>query len=498
MVNAPLTIRDPRGVAQPRLAADLPSRENGSWTVEPDGTMRTTWKIRPNAVWHDGQPVTARDFEFAFRVALDDRIPIDNRRPEQFMDRIEALDDKTFVIHWKQVYPWANELGGSQLEPLPHHIMGSVYESSSAEAFMADPFWSSSDYIGVGPYRLVRWDAGTQLVFQAFDQYVLGRPKINEVTFRLIPDPNTVVANLLAGETQVAVNIALGQQAGATVRDQWKTSGEGTVLAVPTRFRFVDIQMKPGDLGQPALLDARVRRALTHGLDRESLAEIATAGMADVTEVFLAPTDQLYESANRAVARYPYDVNRALALLQEAGWTKQGDALVNASGQPFGLDIFSSEGPDNETEQAIIAADYRKLGMQVTETVYPRSRARDREFRSKFPGLNPTALTIEVPETLVFGLSDTCPRPPRYAGSNRGCWTNPEFDRLYQVASTSLDRAERGNAIVQALKIVTEDAGKIPLSYRADALAFRKGLVGPGARWPGQGDVWNIHEWRWE
>ena len=498
MVNAPLTVRDPRGVAQPRLAAELPSRENGTWTVNPDGTMRTTWKIRPTAAWHDGRPVIAGDFQFAFRVALDERIPIDNRRPEQFMERIEALDDETFVVHWKQAYPWANELGGTQLEPLPQHVMRSVYESATPEAFMANTFWSSPDYVGVGPYRLVRWDAGTQLVFEAFDRYVLGRPKIDEVTFRLIPDPNTVVANLLAGEAQVAVNIALGQQAGATVRDQWKVSSEGTVIAVPTRFRFVDIQLKPGDLGQPALMDVRVRRALNHGIDRQSLAEIATAGMAEVTDVFLAPTDQYYETANRAVAKYPYDVNRALALLQEAGWSRVSETLMNASGQPFTLDIFSSEGPDNETEQAIIAADYRRLGMQVTETVYPRSRSRDREFRSKFSGLNPTALVIEVPDTMVFGLSDTCPRPPRYPGSNRGCWSHAEFDRLYQVASTSLDREERGNAIVQALRIVTEDAGKIPLSYRADVLAFRRSVVGPGTRWPGQGDVWNIHEWRLE
>jgi peptide/nickel transport system substrate-binding protein len=376
--------------------------------------------------------------------------------------------------------------------------MGSIYESSSAEAFMADAFWSSPDYVGTGPYRLMRWDAGTQLVFQAFDQYVLGRPKIDEVIFRIIGDPNTVVANLLSGETHVAVNIALGQQAGATVRDQWAASGEGTVLAVPTRFRFIDIQLKPEDVGQPALLDVRVRRALNHGLDRATLTEIATAGMANVTDIFLAPTDQLFDRANQSVAKYPYDLNRAMALLQEAGWTRQGETLVNASGQPFTLDIFSSEGPDNETEQAIVAADYRKLGMQVTETVYPRSRSRDREFRSKFPGLNPTALVIEVPETMVFGLGESCPRAPRYAGNNRGCWSNPEFDRLYRVATTALDRAERGNAIVQALKIVTEDAGKIPLSYRADALAYRKGLTGPGPRWPGYGDVWNIHEWQWQ
>jgi peptide/nickel transport system substrate-binding protein len=496
MINAPLTIKTPRGEAVPRLAAEVPSRDNGSWVVNPDGTMRTTWKIKQNARWHDGRPITPNDFVFAHRLALDERMPVDDRRPEQFMERIEPVDDHTFVIHWKELYPAAGELGSTQLEPLPEHILAPMYESSSIDTFLAQSFWTSPDYVGAGPYRLARWDPGAQMVFRANDDYVLGRPKIDEVILRIIPDPNAVVANLLSGEVQVSVNIALGQQAGATVREQWARSGDGTVLPIPTRFRFMDIQQKPGDVGQPALLDVRVRRALSHGLDRATLTEIATAGLADLTDVFLPPSDAFYDTASRAVAKYPYDMNRALALLQEAGWTKRGDNLVDSSGQVFTLDVFSSEGPDNETEQAIIAADYRKLGMNVSETVYPRSRQNDREFRSKFAGLNPTALTIEIPETMIAALGEACPRAPRFAGNNRGCWSNPEFDRLYLVASTSLDRNERGNAIVQALRILSEDVGKMPLSYRTDVLAFRKGLTGPGLRWPGLGDAWNIHEWQ--
>jgi ABC-type transport system substrate-binding protein len=235
------------------------------------------------------------------------------------------------------------------------------------------------------------------------------------------------------------------------------------------------------------------------GLDRVTLTEIATAGFADVTEVFLSPTDEFYQRATQAVPRTPYDVNRALGLLREAGWNKQGDTLVNATGQPLTLDVFSSEGSDNELEASIIASEYRKLGAQVTETIYPRSRQPDREYRAQFPVFNPTALQIEVPDTLVFGLTDTCATSTnRWVGNNRGCWTNAEFDRQYLIASTSLDREERGNAVIQAQRIVNEEVGKIPLSYRTDTVALRKPLVGPGLRWPGLGDTWNIHEWRWE
>jgi peptide/nickel transport system substrate-binding protein len=460
--------------------------------------MRTTWKISPNARWQDGEPVTSNDFVLALQIANDPNLPVANRRPEQFMDRVEPVDAQTFDIYWKQLYPWANELGYNELEPLPAHLLQDVYQSSTTDAFLGSPFWSTPDYISAGPYRLTGWDRGTQMTFQSFPGYVLGQPKIGEITFRIIPDPNAVIANLLAGEAQAAIGIALGQQAGATVKEQWGQSGEGTVLTVPTRYRFIDIQLKPDVMGQPALSDPRVRRALVFGLDRDSLAEISTAGLTSATDVFLSPTDRLYQRAVQAVPKYPYDASRALSLLAEAGWNSQNGALANAAGEPFSLDIFSSEGNDNESEQSILASDFRKLGMAVTQTTYPRSRSSDRAFRASFPGLNPTALTIEVPGTLEFGLSDLCPQPPRYAGNNRGCWQNAEFDRLYRIASSSLDQAERDNAIVQAQKVVNEDVGKIPLAYRVDAIAANKALSGLGPRWPDLGDTWNVHEWEWK
>src|SRR5688500_15149372 len=82
MANAALTVKDPKGVPQPRLAAETPSRDRGTWTVNADGTMATTWKIKPNAIWHDGRPIVSQDFVFAHRVANDPQIPIPNRRPE--------------------------------------------------------------------------------------------------------------------------------------------------------------------------------------------------------------------------------------------------------------------------------------------------------------------------------------------------------------------------------------------------------------------------------
>lgn len=500
MTNSPLALRNAQGVASPLLAADLPSRDNGTWTVNPDGTMATTWRIKPNARWHDGQPVISKDFVFAHRVYLDDAMPVRDRLPEQFMQRIESLDDKTFVIHWKTPYPRAGELASRELEALPDHVMGSLYAAGDSEAFVNQPFWSSTDYVGNGPFRLMQWDPGAQLTYRAFNDYFMGPPKVEEVVFRIISDTNTVVANVLGATVDTTVGITLGQKAGVTVREQWTQTGDGKVVITPVRFRYVQIQFDPAYSQQPGLADLRIRRAIVHGIDRATLAEIVTEGTSPPADIPMSPNDPRYPAADAAVTKYPYDPNRALARLQEAGWTRRGDALVNAGGQPFALDIRTTAGADNESEQNIIAADLNKLGIQTSQAVVPQSRIRDSEFRIKFPGLYTTAQSIDVPGTLRVAISDQCPDPQRrYTGSNRGCWRNADFDRLHLVAASSLDARERDDAVIGALRILTDDVGIIGLSYNSENLAVRKGLVGPGPRWPAQvGNTWNIHEWRWE
>jgi len=500
MTNSPLAIRNEQGVASPLLAAELPSQDAGTWIARPDGSMQTTWKLRPNAAWHDGQPITSADFTFALRVYLDERVPVRDREPEQWIDRIEPIDDKSFVIHWKRPYPWANALMARQLEALPEHRMGSVYEAVDPEAFFNHSFWTSTDYVGTGPFRLVRWDPGSQLVYRAFDRYFMGKPSIDEVVFRIISDTGTVVANVLGGSVDATVGITLGQQGGVTVRSVWGQSAEGQVFATPVRFRYIQIQLDPERTQQPALMDVRVRRAMAQGMDRPTIAEIVTQGLSPMTEVPVSPNDPIFRRVDSAIVKHSYDPSRAAALLQETGWARVGDALADSRGQPFAIDMRTTASSDNETEMGIIAADLSKLGMQVTQTVVPQSRIRDNEFRVTFPGLNTTAQSIDVPGTMAVAISDQCATAARrFAGSNRGCWRNAEFDRFYQVASTSLDVAERETAVVQALRVLTEDVGIIGLSYNTENVAVRKGLIGPGPRWPAQvGNTWNIHEWRWQ
>src|SRR5205085_312056 len=187
------------------------------------------------------------------------------------------------------------------------------------------------------------------------------------------------------------------------------------------------------------------------------------------------------------------------ALLGEAGWNKSGDTLTNPAGQQFSLEIWTTQVSDNETEMSLVGADYTALGMQMEQSVIPIARNADREWRAGFPGLNITATSIDVPNALIDLTDERCPRAEnRFAGSNRGCWSNPEFERLFKVVSTTLDDRERNETLGQLLRVVSEDVGTIPMSYNMEVIPVRKGLVGPAPRWPAQpGNTWNVYEWHW-
>lgn len=500
IANSPLTVLDAQGAAQPRLAEELPSQERGTWVVNPDGTMVTTWKIRPNALWHDGQPVASKDIVFTFQVSLDPEIGTFGQA-ERAIDRAEAVDDKTFQIHWKYTFPRAAELS---TEALPEHILGELYRAGDKGAFQNAPFWTSpQEYISNGPYRPVEWIRGSQVIYEAFAHYFLGRPRIDRVIVQLTTDPNTLVAYLLAGTIDVSPGLALNQAGWAIVKPEWDKAGRGQVFSIPKHLRATQFQLEPSRAQQPALRDVRTRRALVHALDREAIAEAVSLGASPAADFFMSPADPIFPRVQQVAPNYRYDPRRALEFFREVGWTVRGDALVDASGSQFVVDILTTQMADNVKEMTVMGDYLRQIGISVTQTPVPPS-ARDatggNELKAKFGGLQVTGHAIDVPWNLPNYYSiQSCPTEERrFRGSNRGCWHNPQFEQFVTVATTTLDVAERVNASVEALRVLAEDVPIIPMSYNLDNVAVRKGLIGLGPRVSTASDMWDIHEWRWE
>jgi peptide/nickel transport system substrate-binding protein len=498
--NSPLAVLEPSGTYRPLLAAELPAQDRGTWTVRPDGTMTTLWKLRPGARWHDGQAVTAADFVFALGVYRDPLIEITDREPETFIDHIEVVDDATFVIHWASTYLGADQLNFKRLPPLPEHVLGRLYASVDRQAFQNDPFWTSVAYVGNGPFQLVEWDRGVQHRYRAFDGYVLGRPQIDELIVRIIPDENAALAGVLAGDVDLSGAAALSPQGARTAEQEASRAGGGSVIRTMGSLRAARFQYDVSSTRQPALRDLRVRRAIAHGIDRIAVADLLSAGTSLVAETPVAPGHPLYEQAQGVIAKHPYDPAQATSLLADAGWTRSGDTLFNASGAGFALNITGSRSASNDTEKEALAGYLSQLGMQMSVSSYGL-RTTDREEIARFSGLRTgTALAEDLPRDLRVYTTQECPRSEsRWVGENGGCWSNPDFDRLYIMATTSLSANERTGATLNALKVLTEEVGVLGLSHLVQHNWVRKGLAGPGSLAAGQkgGYTWNAAEWHW-
>src|SRR4051794_22149590 len=117
LITSSLAFLDDRLVPQALLAERLPSQADSSWTVNSDGTMKTTYRLRSDLRWRDGNPLTAGDFAFAHYVYMDREVPVTTRLPENLMSEVAAIDDRTLQINWNQPYVEANALVGSQLAP---------------------------------------------------------------------------------------------------------------------------------------------------------------------------------------------------------------------------------------------------------------------------------------------------------------------------------------------------------------------------------------------
>src|SRR5205807_4848701 len=122
LLNVGLTALDHTGTSQARLAEALPSVENGLWTVAADGTMETTWKIRPGARWHDGSPFDAADLVFTARVVRDPELPMFGDPALRAITDVRALDDRTAVVSWSRPYVYADQMFGTLAMPIPRHL----------------------------------------------------------------------------------------------------------------------------------------------------------------------------------------------------------------------------------------------------------------------------------------------------------------------------------------------------------------------------------------
>jgi peptide/nickel transport system substrate-binding protein len=482
------------GTPHPRLLAELPSVERGTWKLLPDGTMETVWKLRPDVVWHDGTPFTAEDVIFSWQVNRDPEVPNANRETATLIAELHADGPASLVARWSTVYPYADRLADRELVPVPRHLLETSYREAK-EAFLLQPYWSTA-YVGLGPYRITRWDRGSAMELAAFDRYFLGRPKVDTIRVQFVPDANTMMANLHAGAVQTVLPPGgPSPEPGLLLKQAWEASGAGTVLVYPLRWSFLEAQ-KRNNPQPPDLADARVRRALLHALDRAELVRAVFGEYGTVADSWVQPEEPRSRVVGDALTRYPHEVPRALELLGQAGWQRGADGTLEKAGQRFAVSVRG-----DERVAAIVIDAWRAAGVAGEHEQFPPQLARDRAARASFSGFDintgPTSILNVGPK---FATSDIPAPENQWTGLNRGGYSNPEWDRLIQGIGVTLEEPRRLEMERQMVRIFTTDLPALPIYFGLELVPVGGGLSGvqPIRGTPHIGTIlhtWNVHEW---
>jgi peptide/nickel transport system substrate-binding protein len=471
--NALIT-EDNQGAIVPRLAAALPSVSDDSWVVNPDGTMRTTWKLRSDVTWHDGTPFTAADVVLGWRVAASPQIPVNRQAALLQIANVEAADAHTVVIAWTNTFFQSLLLTQNEIYPLPQHLLGPIFDDSP-DAFINLPFWTS-EWLHTGPFRLVDFGLGENLVFDRFDDYFLGPARVKTMNIRVIGDPNTMVANLRSGALDIVTETALPIDLVAQIRDEWAQTGEGTVFLRRGSWAFASSQNHPEWGWPPEIRDPRTRRALTFGLDTEGMRHALLPGFRETeADTFMASSDPRAAIVGKPFARYRYDPRRAVSELAEVGWQRGiSGRMTNPGGEQVQITVRASS--SFFKAMAILAQNWRDLGIDVTEEQIPASLITDDEYRAKYPAFELTTQGYGDGVVRKFHSANLATPQNRYKGSNTTYYQNPAFDDLVARLYSAIDARMQGEMLREIGEILATDMPALPLYFNVNVAEVRKGI----------------------
>ena len=412
---------------------------------------------------------------------------------------IAVIDPQTAVATWNQTYAFADRLEHREFFPLPKHILERDYRESK-ETLIAQPYFSR-EYVGTGPFKMANWEPGAFMELVANDSYFLGRPKIDRVRVMFITDTNTGVANLRAG----SLNIFLPSGSPdwdklESVKQEWQVSGKGDVILERVRWEFVEPQ-KGAALAQPAdLRDVRVRQALLMSINRDEVSRSLQGEYGGAAHSWVLPAFTYYPRVKDAITEYPFDPRRAAALLAEVGWTPGPDGILQKGAARFQMKLL----PDEQRAKlgTIIQQEWKtNLGIDGSIEVLSNVLLRDAEARNLAltgTGFNGNPLG-GLSAVRRFATDQTPTSANRFAGTNRGHFSNPEWDDVGLRLRTALDDDSRINLERDLLRVFSAELPALAIQYELQPIAVTgfKGLVQITGS-PHTGNImhtWNVHEW---
>lgn len=471
LIFEPFIDLDSRGRPVPALLSEIPTRADGGLSA--DGRT-IVYRLRPGVVWSDGRPVTAEDVLFTLRAILDPRNPVRSHEGYDLIDAVAARDARTVVVHLKRA--WAPAVmtyfsyGFAPQFVLPAHVL-------RAQTPLAQAAFNAAPTVGDGPYRFVEWRRGEGLRYAANPRYWRGKPAVEALDVRVVPDPSTNLLLLQSG--QLDWNLLAPAQLAVL-------SGKPGIdyVRVPTAV----VAGIAFNTRRPPLDDVAIRRAIAMSIDRDAISRKIALGIYPVTNVIQPQFSWAYDPAVREPA---YDPAGADALFAAAGWRRGSDGTLRKAGRRLALTYVQF--PESTTGVRVataIQAALRERGIDVAI----KSISNAQLFLPKTGALASGAFDLAyVPWTMGADPDDSavlaCGGASNYMG-----WCDPSVDALERDALSATGQPSRKRLYARIGRIV---ARQVPILYLFNAdyvYAFRSRLRGfsPNPFLP----TWNAGDWR--
>jgi peptide/nickel transport system substrate-binding protein len=399
-----------------------------------EGGRLMRFKIRDGILWEDGEPLTAADVEFTYKLMIDPKTPTAYAADFLMIKEFKVTGRLSFEVRYDT--PYARSML-TWLQPiLPKHAL--ERENIASTRYSRRPLSS-------GPYVLEEWSPGSKITLRANGRYFKGRPYIDKVIYRVIPDGTTMFLEAKAGKLDY-ISLSPMQFLRQTEGDKWSASWKKYRFLAGV-YTYVGLNLK-----HPFFRDKKVRQALSYAIDRNAIVKGALLGMGEAAFGPYKPGTWAYDAA---LHPYPYDPRKAMDLLASAGWTMGKDGVLVKDGTPFEFTVLVNQGNDERIKVAVILQQYfRKIGIRIKIRIVEWA-AFIKEFvnTKKFDALILGWTISQDPDLYEVWHSSAISGH----GLNFISYSNPEVDRLLEEARVEQQQAERKKMYDRFQEILHED-----------------------------------------
>lgn len=473
-----------KGALRPDWAAEVPSTASKTFRGN-SKTASYSFRLRANATWSDGSPLTFDDFLFTYRALLH---PLFRKGHEWWTAPIrgftQAGDTLTFTIDRSVKHD------GLDLFPLPRQILESTLNTDSLN-FSGLPFHQTP--VTDGPYRVKRRTYNS-VELERNPQYTVHPPLIEHLLFRFYPTPEEALAALARNELDVVDQVPLENLATMPPSDAVQVG----VTAGP---RLVTLVF---NTAKAPFNDVNVRLALAQAAERSTMVNTLGRLGAVATESWLQPTRLGYTPS---FAAFEGSLEKARQYLGESHWRIDGGRLVPALPGAKGKSapgpaevrlLYDNESPDLQTAAASLQKSWQRLGLVVTLDGRPRASAVTDLHQGGF------TVALQVMEVYPWTEPDTYfaeesipTERNNFHGENVSGWTSKESQGLLKRISQEASPAAVPELVTAQEHLMAQEMPMLPLYFTPLATASRGNLGGLDPRTFGA-ITWNIEEWIWK